>query len=78
MQELLPLPPPEAPERVVRIEKNLNARQGALNAARRRSEANTKSPETILKDKRRKAEMRARLTTPEMLESVKRRYGLND
>jgi hypothetical protein len=49
-----------------------------LNAARRRSEANTKNPETILKDKRRKAEMRARLTTPEMLESVKRRYGLND
>src|SRR3954447_5031732 len=25
MQELLPLPPPEAPERVVRIEKNLNS-----------------------------------------------------
>jgi hypothetical protein len=62
----------------LRIEKNLNARQGALSAARRRSEANTKSPETILKDKRRKAEIRARLTTPEMLESVKRRYGLND
>jgi hypothetical protein len=32
----------------------------------------------ILMDKRRKAEIRARLTTPEMLESVKRRYGLND
>jgi hypothetical protein len=62
----------------LRIEKNLNARQGALNAARRRSEANTKNPETILMDKRRKAEIRARLTTPEMLESVKRRYGLND
>jgi len=29
-------------------------------------------------DKRRKAELRARLTTPAMLESVKKRYGLND
>jgi hypothetical protein len=61
-----------------RIEKNQNARQGALNAARRRSAASTKTPEIILLDKRRKAEIRARLTTPEMLESVKRRYGLND
>jgi hypothetical protein len=49
-----------------------------LNAAKRRSEAATKNPEMILMDKRRKAEIRARLTTPEMLESVKRRYGLND
>ena len=62
----------------LRIEKNHNARLGALNAARRRSAASTKTPEIILLDKRRKAEMRARLTTPEMLESVKRRYGLND
>jgi len=62
----------------LRIEKNQNARLGALNAARRRSAASTKTPEIILLDKRRKAEMRARLTTPEMLESVKRRYGLND
>ena len=62
----------------LRIEKNQNARQGALNAAKRRSEAATKNPEMILLDKRRKAEIRARLTTPEMLESVKRRYGLND
>jgi len=62
----------------LRIEKNQNARQGALNAAKRRSEAATKNPEMILMDKRRKAEIRARLTTPEMLESVKRRYGLND
>lgn len=62
----------------LRIEKNQNARLGALNAARRRSAASTKTPEIILMDKRRKAEMRARLTTPEMLESVKRRYGLND
>ena len=62
----------------LRIEKNLNARQGALNAARRRSAATTRNPEVIQLDKRRKAEMRARLTTPEMLESVKRRYGLND
>ena len=62
----------------LRIEKNQNARQGALNAARRRSAASVKTPEIILRDKRRKAEMRARLTTPEMLESVKRRYGLND
>jgi hypothetical protein len=37
-----------------------------------------KTPEIILRDKRRKAEIRARLTTPEMLESVKRRYGLLD
>ena len=62
----------------LRIEKNQNARQGALNAARRRSAASTRKPEVILMDKRRKAEIRARLTTPEMLESVKRRYGLND
>jgi len=62
----------------LRIEKNQNARLGALNAARRRSAASTKTPEIIMLDKRRKAEMRARLTTPEMLESVKRRYGLND
>lgn len=62
----------------LRIEKNQNARQGALNAAKRRSAANTRNPEVILIDKRRKAEIRARLTTPEMLESVKRRYGLND
>ena len=62
----------------LRIEKNLNARQGALNAARRRSAATTKNPDVIQMDKRRKAEIRARLTTPEMLESVKRRYGLND
>ena len=62
----------------LRIEKNQNARLGALNAARRRSAASTKTPEIIMMDKRRKAEMRARLTTPEMLESVKRRYGLND
>lgn len=62
----------------LRIEKNQNARQGALDAARRRSAASTKTPEIILRDKRRKAEIRARLTTPEMLESVKRRYGLND
>src|SRR5579863_4341027 len=62
----------------LRIEKNQNARQGALNAARRRSAASVKTPEIILLDKRRKAEMRARLTTPEMLESVKKRYGLID
>ncbi|HMG88327.1 MAG TPA: MmcQ/YjbR family DNA-binding protein [Terracidiphilus sp.] len=62
----------------LRIEKNQNARLGALNAARRRSAASTKTPEIILLDKRRKAEMRARLTTPEMLESVKKRYGLID
>ena len=62
----------------LRIEKNQNARQGALNAAKRRSAANIRNPEVILIDKRRKAEIRARLTTPEMLESVKRRYGLND
>ncbi len=62
----------------LRIEKNQNARQGALDAARRRSAASVKTPEIILRDKRRKAEMRARLTTPEMLESVKRRYGLID
>lgn len=62
----------------LRIEKNQNARQGALSAARRRSAASIKTPEIIQLDKRRKAEMRARLTTPEMLESVKRRYGLNE
>lgn len=62
----------------LRIEKNQNARQGALNAAKRRSAATTKNPEVILMDKRRKAEIRARLTTHEMLESVKNRYGLND
>lgn len=62
----------------LRIEKNHNARQGALDAARRRSAASVKTPEIILRDKRRKAEIRARLTTPEMLESVKRRYGLLD
>jgi hypothetical protein len=62
----------------LRIEKNQNARLGALTAARRRSAASTKTPEIIQRDKRRKAEMRARLTTPEMLESVKRRYGLNE
>jgi len=62
----------------LRIEKNQNARQGALNAAKRRSAAATKNPEVIQMDKRRKAELRARLTTPEMLESVKNRYGLND
>ncbi len=62
----------------LRIEKNQNARQGALNAARKRSAAATRNPEVIMMDKRRKAEIRARLTTPEMLESVKSRYGLND
>lgn len=62
----------------LRIEKNQNARQGALNAARRRSAAAIRNPEVILMDKRRKAELRERLTTPEMLESVKKRYGLND
>ena len=62
----------------LRIEKNQSARQGALDAARRRSAASVKTPEIILRDKRRKAEIRARLTTPEMLESVKRRYGLLD
>jgi hypothetical protein len=62
----------------LRIEKNLNARQGALSAARRRSAATTRNPEVIQMDKRRKAEIRARLTTHETLESVKRRYGLND
>ena len=62
----------------LRIEKNQNARQGAINAAKRRSAALAGNHEYILLDKLRKAEMRARLTTPEMLESVKRRYGLND
>jgi hypothetical protein len=62
----------------LRIEKNQSARQGAINAAKRRSAANAGSPELVLIDKRRKAELRARLTTHEMLESVKRRYGLND
>jgi len=61
----------------LRIEKNQAARQGAINAAKKRSAAGG-NPELILIDKRRKAELRARLTTPEMLESVKRRYGLND
>jgi hypothetical protein len=62
----------------LRIEKNQNARQGAINAAKRRSAALAGNHEYILLDKMRKAEMRARLTTPEMLASVKRRYGLND
>lgn len=62
----------------LRIEKNQNARQGALNAARRRSAAAIRNPEVIQMDKRRKAELRERLTTPAMLESVKKRYGLND
>jgi hypothetical protein len=62
----------------LRMEKNQSARQSAIKSAKKRSAALTSSPETIMIDKRRKAEMRARLTTPEMLESVKRRYGLND
>jgi hypothetical protein len=62
----------------LRIEKNQNARQGALSAARRRSAAAIRNPEVIQMDKRRKAELRERLTTPAMLESVKKRYGLND
>lgn len=62
----------------LRIEKNQLARQGAINAAKKRSAANAGKPELVLMDKRRKAELRARLTTPEMLESVKKRYGLND
>ena len=62
----------------LRIEKNQNARQSAINSAKRRSAALSSNPELILIDKRRKAEMRARLTTPQMLESVKRRYGLLD
>lgn len=62
----------------LRIEKNQNARQGAINAAKRRSAALAGNHEFILLQKMRKAELRARLTTPEMLASVKQRYGLND
>ena len=62
----------------LRIEKNQSARQGAINAAKRRSAAAGGRQEVLLMDKRRKAELRARLTTPAMLESVKKRYGLND
>lgn len=62
----------------LRIAKNQSARQGAINAAKRRSAACAGNQEVIQMDKLRKAELRARLTTPEMLESVKKRYGLND
>jgi hypothetical protein len=61
-----------------RIEKNQVARNRATDSARKRSAARAGNREATQDNKRRKADLRAKLTTPEVLESVKERYGLND
>jgi hypothetical protein len=62
----------------LRIEKNETARNKARDSAKQRNCARAKDRGSLEEAKQRKAELRARLTTPESLESVKRRYGLND
>jgi hypothetical protein len=58
-----------------RIEKNQKARSKASGAGRHRLAS---TPESIEAAKRHKAELRARLISPVALESVKKRYGLDD
>ena len=62
----------------LRVERNETARNKARDSAKQRSWLRARDRGSIDEAKQRKAELRARLTTPESLESVKRRYGLND
>lgn len=58
----------------LRIEKNERARTRPANSAKRRSA----TPAEAEAAKRRKVELRARLTSPAALAGVKARYGLED
>ncbi len=62
----------------LRIEKNQMARAKATNSARLRSAARARNPEMQLMARQRKAALRERLTSPAALESVKKRYGLDE
>jgi hypothetical protein len=62
----------------LRIEKNEISRNRARDSTKRRSDARANDFGSIQLAKQRKAELRARLTTPESLQSVKVRYGLDD
>ncbi len=62
----------------LRVDKNEMSRIKARESAKQRSEARANDLGSIEEAKQRKAELRARLTTAEALESVKRRYGLID
>jgi hypothetical protein len=62
----------------LRVEKNEISRNRARDSTKRRSDARAKDFGSIQLAKQRKAELRARLTTPESLQSVKARYGLDD
>ena len=61
----------------LRLEKNQSARSKARDLAKRRSAARAGDRE-IEEAKQRKADLRARLTNADALESVKKRYGLDD
>jgi hypothetical protein len=58
----------------LRLEKNERARNRPASASKRRGA----TPDEVAAAKRRKVELRARLTSPAALEGVKRRYGLED
>ena len=58
-----------------RVEKNQKTRSKASGSGRHRL---VSTPESIEVAKRRKAELRARLISPMALESVKKRYGLDE
>ena len=62
----------------LRIEKNESARTRVRALARQRSAAKAADVEGLLAAKQRKADLRARLTNADTLNSVKKRYGLDD
>jgi len=62
----------------LRIEKNQMARVKATNSARLRSAARARNPEMQVVARQRKAALREKLTSPAALESVKKRYGLDE
>lgn len=62
----------------LRIEKNQQTRTKARELARQLRAAKAGNAEGIQSAKQRKAELRERLTNPEALENVKKRYGLDD
>jgi hypothetical protein len=60
----------------LRMQKNLKSRSKPSLSARQRNGAN--DPISIEEARKRKAELRARLISPLALESVKKRYGLDE
>ena len=62
----------------LRIEKNQVARVKATNSAKLRSAARARNPEMQMMARQRKAALREKLTSPAALESVKKRYGLDE